>query len=449
MMKKLAASLLACGLMLSLSACGSQASNQTNTAPAQKQAAANNTTQAKAVSVTLLVNGKELPVVWENSPLAKEILGFAPCEINMTNYGEREIYGTLPQKPKTQVEGRYRFTNGDVTYCAQNNSLAVFYSKGNPEQDTLTMKVVKIGHIQGDLSSFMALPASVSVALKPASTSSKVFFSKEITPASLVKIYKAVDRPLQGKVGLKLSFETPGGPYLPPTLLADLQKETQGTFMDSNGFSAPRNTTGGHMEVAIQHGFTKIGPVDILDAEGEMNLPVQNGRFLKAARTGSHFAKYDSFISLVKFKDHHIRDYGGTLKNLSICLASTPGKALIHSAGKTDSGYSPSNMEDFLMSAAEAAKAAVDARPGQWVFINVLSEFKPDDSCKDAPTMPNIGILASTDPVALDQAAVDMTYGKANEKQRIEWEQAHNTRLIKYAESIGLGSRDYQLVEVK
>jgi len=276
-----------------------------------------------------------------------------------------------------------------------------------------------------------------------------VHIIRKVDAQSILRAYESAGKKLSGKVGIKLTFETPGGPYLEPQLLSKVQKELNGTFLDSNGFSPPRNTTEGHLKVAEDHGFTAVGPVDILDAEGEMDLPVTNGKYLKYHRTGSHFANYDSLLSIVRFKAHHIRDYGGTLKNLTICLASTSGKAIIHSAGREEVSYSPADMEEFLESMADAAKAAVDAKEGRWVFINVLCGLQPDDDCTQAEPLPDIGILASLDPVAVDQAAVDFTFGAApSEDVRKKWEEKHNVRLLQYAEERGLGKRHYRLEEI-
>lgn len=277
----------------------------------------------------------------------------------------------------------------------------------------------------------------------------EVFLAHKVDAAAIVRTYEAVGRKLTGKVGIKLTFETPGGPYLNPQLLKPLRDRLDGTFMDSNGFSAPRNTTEGHLQTARDHGFAAVGPIDILDADGELDLPVTGGKYLKYHRTGSHFSQYDSVLSIVKFKAHHIRDYGGTLKNLSICLASISGKAIIHSAGRNESSYHPAGMEEFLESMADAAKAALDYRQNRWVFLNVLCDLNPDDDCADAKPLPDIGVLASLDPVALDQAAVDLTFGAApSETVRAQWEEKHNTRLLGYAEERGIGQRHYRLTEI-
>ena len=276
-----------------------------------------------------------------------------------------------------------------------------------------------------------------------------VLFTRDISGEGLVKIYRALGRKPEGKVGIKLTFESPNGPYLQPEMLRELCRLVQGTFIDSNGFTPPRDTTEGHLRVAKRHGFMDVGPVDILDAEGELDMPVRGGKHLKYHRTGSHFANYDSLISIVKFKPHHLRDYGGTIKNLTICLASISGKAILHSAGREERTYREGNLDDFLEAMADGTKAALDYKKDRWVFINVISAVAPDDGCKDAEPLPDIGIIASLDPVAVDQAAVDFTFGLApSEEARARWEQLHHTRVLGYAEEIGAGKRNYRLLSI-
>lgn len=280
-------------------------------------------------------------------------------------------------------------------------------------------------------------------------TAPKVFFTKEVGGAGLIKIHEALGRPPQGQVGIKLTFESPGSPHLDPQMLRPLAEKVGGTFIDSNGFSAPRNTTAGHLKLAAEHGFSAVAPVDILDADGELDMPVAGGKHLKYHRTGSHFAKYDSVISIVHFKPHHLRDYGGTIKNLTICLASISGKAILHSAGRSESGFSEASMDAFLESMADGAKAAMDYKRNRWTFINVLNNIVPDDSCPGTKPLDDIGILASLDPVAADQAALDLTYGAAPTPDiRAQWERNHQTRVLQYAEELGVGGRAYQFISI-
>ena len=273
-----------------------------------------------------------------------------------------------------------------------------------------------------------------------------VLFTKDISDKGLLKIYEALGRQAQGKVGIKLTFESPGSQHLDPQMLKLLRDKVDGTFIDSNGFSPPRHNTSGHLRVAKDHGFTAVGPVDILDSDGEIDMPVVGGKYLKYHRTGSHFDNYDSIISIVHFKPHTLRDYGGTLKNLTICLASTSGKAIIHSGGRTESGFSEPDIEMFLEAMADGVKAALDYKKNRWVFINVVNDIEPSDACDDTKPLADIGIIASLDPVAVDQAAIDMTYGQAPSKEvKDTWERDHHVRVLQYAQERGDGSRNYRL----
>lgn len=276
-----------------------------------------------------------------------------------------------------------------------------------------------------------------------------VLMTRDVSSEGLVKIYEALGRAPRGKVGIKITFESPGGPYLPPELLRGLAEKTNGTFIDSNALSARRGNAEEHRALAAEHGFTAVAPVDILDAEGEIDMPVTNGKRLKFHRTGSHFDDYDSVISVVRFKPHHIQKYGGTLKNMTICLASPSGKCNIHSAGETAEYYSPAPLDIQLESFADAVKAALDYKKDAWVFINVLCATEPDDDCEGTRPFGDLCILASLDPVAIDQAAIDITFGMAGtEELRRAWEDYHETALPEYAEAAGAGSNEYRLVPI-
>lgn len=277
----------------------------------------------------------------------------------------------------------------------------------------------------------------------------RVYFTKDISPEGLMKIYAALGQKAEGKVGIKISFETPDGPYINPKLLKPLRDKVNGTFMDSNGFTPPRHTTDGHLQVARDHGFMDVGPVDILDAEDELDMPV-DGKYLKFHRTGSHFNDYGTLISIVKFKPHYLPVYGGTTKNLTICLGSIAGKANIHSAGRTVNGYRPADKEEQMEAFAEAVEAAVNYKKDRWVYINILSDMKYKDSCPDIHDLDDVGILASADPVAVDQAAMDFTYGQAaSDELRAQWEEYHWADILALAEKRGAGRRVYSLQVVE
>ena len=276
-----------------------------------------------------------------------------------------------------------------------------------------------------------------------------VYFTKDISAGGLMKVYKALGQEKKGKVAVKVSFGAEGEQYLDPILMAELMKETQGTFVDTNGFTAPRNTTKGNYAMAEKHGFTKVGPVDVLDADGDIDMPVQNGHHLKFTRTGSHIQNYDTFVAVHRFKTHYIPQLGGNIKNISLSLGSLSGKALIHSAGKNDKTYQWADDDTTARCFADAAKAAMDYKKGRWVFINVLDAFKAEDKCVNVQDRKSVGILASADPVALDQACVDFEFGAAkDDATRAAWEKHHSVNVLEFAEKINVGKRHYRMVSV-
>ena len=298
---------------------------------------------------------------------------------------------------------------------------------------------------------------------------SKVFFIKDITAENLVKVYDALGVSLSGKVGVKVSTgEAGGNNYLKPELISDLVKKIDGTIIECNtAYPGKRNTAEDHMEVARAHGFTEIADVDIMDPENaEFEIPVriknnEPGKHLDVDIVGEHLKNYDSMLNLAHFKGHAMGGFGGVLKNQSIGVASRHGKAYIHSAGKTKSPklcwIRQPKQEDFLESMAEAAKAVADYfedKGGKILYIDVMNNLSVDcdcDSSPEEPCMADIGILASEDPVALDQAAVDLVYnstdkGRDHFVERVE--RQNGTHILPYAEEIGLGVRKYELIKL-
>lgn len=288
----------------------------------------------------------------------------------------------------------------------------------------------------------------------------KVYFTKEITPGALVLIYEALGREAKGMVGVKLSTGEPGGHhFLQPALIADLVKKVNGTIIECNtAYGGGRAATADHLKAAADHGFTAIAAVDIMDAEGEIALPVKGGKHLTEDFVGSHYLNYDFTIVLSHFKGHAMGGFGGAIKNISIGIASSAGKAWIHSAGKTKNsaemwGKLP-KQDDFLESMAEAAKAITDYCGERILYISVANNLSVDCDCDahpEAPKMGDIGILASLDPVALDQACVDLVYtsddpGKVHLIERME--SRHAVHTLEHAEALGVGSRKYELINL-
>ena len=286
----------------------------------------------------------------------------------------------------------------------------------------------------------------------------KVYMFKEISPENLVKIYEALGREATGKVAVKLSTGEPGGHnFLQPALIKDLVQKVKGTIVECNtAYGGGRADTENHLKAAKDHGFTAIAPVDIMDAEGEVALPVKGGKHLKEDFVGSHYLNYDFTIVLSHFKGHAMGGFGGAIKNISIGIASSAGKAWIHSAGKTKGnpwGNLPPQ-DDFLESMAEAAKAIVDHCGDKILYISVANNLSVDcdcDSSPEDPKMGDIGILASLDPIALDKACTDLVrasedHGKIHLIERIESRKGMHT--LEYGEKIGLGSQKYELVKL-
>ena len=291
----------------------------------------------------------------------------------------------------------------------------------------------------------------------------KVFFTKDISPEGLEKVYRALGVELPGKVGVKVSTGEKGAKgYLKADLIGPFVKSLGGTIVECNtAYPGERTKTTNHMEVAKEHGFTSFAEVDIMDAEGEMKIPVKRGRHLKYDLVGSHFDNYDSFVNLAHGKGHIMGGFGANLKNQSIGFASRNGKAYIHSCGKTKSPkmcwVSKHSQIDFIESMAEAATAVADylrEKNRPIVYITVMNALSVACDCDEAqgdPVMEDLGIVASLDPVANDQAFIDMVWaskdpGARELKERID--SRLGREILPYAESLGLGSSRYELVEV-
>ena len=266
-------------------------------------------------------------------------------------------------------------------------------------------------------------------------------------------VYKALNWIPTGNVAVKLSTGEPlASNYLDPALIADVVHEVNGTIVECNtAYGGSRANTAMHYQVAEDHGFTAIADVVIMDENGSMTLPVIGGTRLTENYVGAHFADYDSFLVLSHFKGHSMAGYGGAIKNISIGIGSSEGKGHIHSGGTGGSMWG-ADQNAFLEAMGEAGKSVVDALDGQIVYINVMNRLSVDCDCDGNPAEPDmhdIGILASCDPVALDQACVDLVYAAedgASLIQRIESRNGIHT--IEHAAEIGLGSREYTLVNI-
>ena len=258
-----------------------------------------------------------------------------------------------------------------------------------------------------------------------------VFYSPSVSPQAVLDIFKAVGLPVQGRVGLKVVFgnQRDRAKMIDPALLKPIADA--------------------HLATAKSLGYDKVAPIDILDAEKEIAIPVHNSYHLKNFITGSHLADYDTLVSIVRFKGHNLQRYSGATKNLSICLGTARGACQVHSAGEVTDYYHPSSPKETSESMADAVSAALDYKKGRWVFINIINALKPVDGCSGTADRPDLGIVASTDPIAADRAALDIVYGLTSDPElRKEWEREHSVDVLDYAERKGLGSKVYRLQKI-
>lgn len=285
---------------------------------------------------------------------------------------------------------------------------------------------------------------------------SKVLFTKTITPEMVLKIYKALGVFLPGKIAIKLhSGEAGNQNFLRPYFFKPIIDEVGGTVVECNtAYNGERNETQKHWRTIKNHGWTKYFAFDLLDEEGpDLVLDIPDGHILKQNYVGKHLENYDSMLVISHFKGHPMGGYGGALKQLSIGCASSYGKAYIHGAGVPEEIWT-ANHDKFLESMADAAKSVVDHFGGNIVYINIMKNISVDCDCvanAEPPCMKDIGILASTDPIAIDQACIDLVYcstdsGKKHLIERIE--SLNGIHTIEAAANLGFGSREYELVQI-
>ncbi len=283
----------------------------------------------------------------------------------------------------------------------------------------------------------------------------KVYFTKEIAPQAVVRMYEAMGLKLPGRVAVKLhSGEVGNQNFLRPDFLAPMVAHVEGTIVECNtAYEGKRDTTEAHWETMKLHGWTDIAKVDILDEEGEIELAIPEGQKIRKNYVGKHIENYDSLLVLSHFKGHPMGGFGGALKNISIGLASSHGKAYIHGVGDVNAFWT-SDHDSFLESMADASKSVMDYFGGKIAFVNIMKNMSVDCDCcavAEDPAMGDVGILASLDPVALDQACLDLVYaskdpGRDHLLERIESRNGVHT--VEAAAKIGVGSREYQLVEL-
>ena len=283
----------------------------------------------------------------------------------------------------------------------------------------------------------------------------KVYFTRELTPEAVVRMLEALNANLPGKVAVKLhSGEQGNQNFIRPEFLKATIDHVNGTVVECNtAYAGARNTNEAHWETLKKHGWMDAAKVDLLDEEGEDELPIPTGKRIKVNYVGSHMKNYDSMLVLSHFKGHPMGGFGGALKNISIGLASAHGKAYIHGAGDPAKLWTADH-DSFLESMADADLSIVEAFKGKIAFVNIMKNMSVDCDCcavAEDPAIADIGILSSLDPVALDQACLDLVYasndpGKAHLIERIESRNGVHT--VEAAEKLGVGTRQYELIEL-
>lgn len=289
---------------------------------------------------------------------------------------------------------------------------------------------------------------------------SKVYFSKEISPENVLRMFKILQKELAGKVAVKVhSGEHGNQNFLGPEFIKPTIEAVHGTIVECNtAYEGERHTTEKHKKLMEEHGWSKYFDTDIMDAESDIVLNIENGKVINKNYVGEHIKNYDSMLVISHFKGHQMGGYGGALKQLSIGVASTAGKCYIHTAGAStkmsDIWKKTADQKVFLEAMAESASSVVKLFNGNMAYVNIMCNISVDCDCNahaQAPCMQNIGILSSTDPVALDKACIDLVYnstdpGKDKLIERIE--SRFGTHTISEAEKLGVGSQDYELINV-
>ncbi len=290
----------------------------------------------------------------------------------------------------------------------------------------------------------------------------KVYFTRDITSQNVVKLYKQLGKELPGKVAVKVhSGEEGNQNYLKPEFMKDMVEYVNGTIVECNtAYAGERNTTEKHLKTIKKHGWNEIFDVDLMDAEGpDIAIPIENGFHIKEDYLGKNIENYDSMLVISHFKGHPMGGFGGALKQLSIGCASSVGKAWIHSAGTNKDQYTLwdnlPKQDDFLESMADAASAVVKYFKGNMAFINIMCNMSVDCDCcavAEDPCLKDIGILASLDPIAIDQACIDLVQ-KSNDPGKEHFIERVNSRngihTIEAASKLDFGTRNYELIEVE
>lgn len=401
----------------------------------------------------LSVEGGSLTLTLEDNSAARSLLSQLPLTLTFEDYNGTEKIAYLPEElDLSDAPASCDPDVGTLAYYAPWGNLCIFY-----QDFRYSDGLVPLGKLEGDMELLTAMDGSFSAVLDaaPVTDAPVVYMTSEITPEGLMAVYEALGREAQGEhVAVKISTGETGSNYLRPELIGDFVQAVGGTIVECNtAYGGQRASTALHYQLAEDHGYTAIADVDIMDENGSMTLPVTGGTVLSENYVGANLQNYDFLVVLSHFKGHAMAGFGGAIKNLSIGCASSEGKAWIHSGGTGGSMWG-GEQDAFLEAMAEAAKSVVDyfGNGERALYINVMNRLSVDCDCDGNPAEPDmhdIGILASLDPVALDQACIDLVYGAPDGGSLIQRIESRNgLHTLEHTETIGFGSRDYTLVNI-
>lgn len=402
----------------------------------------------------LSVEGGSLTLTLEDNSAARSLLEQLPLTLTFEDYNGMEKVAYPPEAlDLSDAPDSCDPDVGTLAYYAPWGNLCIFYGDFQYSEG-----LVPLGHVKGGMELLTSLEGNFSADLNAEPTGETpptVYMTTEITPEGLMAVYEALGRQAQGEnVAVKISTGETGSNYLRPELIGEFVQAVGGTIVECNtAYGGQRASTAMHYQLAEDHGYTAIADVDIMDENGSMTLPVTGGTVLSENYVGANLQNYDFLVVLSHFKGHAMAGFGGAIKNLSIGCASSEGKAWIHSGGTGGSMWG-GEQDAFLEAMAEAAKSVVDyfGNGERALYINVMNRLSVDCDCDGNPAEPDmhdIGILASLDPVALDQACIDLVYSAPDGGSLIQRIESRNgLHTLEHTETIGFGSRDYTLVNI-
>ena len=483
-MKRIISAVLVMAVLFCLSACGNSTANNSSQSAAPKTDASepvSTNDSANNTSGNMNQTAGRIRCIFEDGSVGyiedltdtvttKEFISLLPTDITLSDWDQREYY-YAKQLSYDSEDAQTTYAPGEFTYWC-GGWVTAYYDTNDDTvieagsvvigmMDEVFLEELKTADgasvkVRFELDETAQEDTPAEAGNKAASDNPVVYFTSDISPEGLLAVYEALGWQPEGNVAVKISTgEPPASNYLRPELIGDLVRSVDGTIVECNtAYGGSRASSAMHRQVAEDHGFTAIADFDLMDEEGEVEWPVTGGDRLDRIIVGSHAENYTDWVILSHYKGHQMAGFGGAIKNVGIGVSSASGKVLVHSAGTRTSGsIMHSDQDAWLEALAEMVDGFVDhVGTEHIIYINVMNRLSVDCDCNGHPAEPDIhdiGILASTDPVALDQACYDLVSraeGNASLLRRIE--RQHGLHTLEHAEEIGLGSRTYTLVNI-